>query len=276
MARGFFEEAKFKVKGKKEKVAKEHHLNALKAKRTKKARDFVKHGKVTKGKKNRREKLITNPPFRITESVPENSREGNIRLRVDDPEAFDIIRKKDPGRKGFTVLLVGRKEGEKATMTQAVLFSKKDFGRNRALSKAKSMRNELIKESRKRRLREIEKRRSKRHRIKPKENKSKKEDVRVPEIGRSGLPSGWSEDTSFPARSLTRKTYRNNGFMVNVQSEGFTEGPPKFKVFRVKVWRKTRSGRFKEIREFLVFDSIRKANDEAKRYMRLINKGVIK
>lgn len=89
-------------------------------------------------KKKSKETLIAPEPFKITESG------NNIRVRIDDPDVFDVIRTKDPGRIGFTKILVGRKKGQKTTRAQAVLFDKTDFGRTEAIRKAKKLRRELL------------------------------------------------------------------------------------------------------------------------------------
>ena len=74
------------------------------------------------------EKLIRSGKFKVVET------DKHFRVRVRDPVLFvkSSFRTLDGGRKGFTKRIIGRLKGEKDTTVQAVLFVKKDFGREKA------------------------------------------------------------------------------------------------------------------------------------------------
>ena len=81
------------------------------------------------------EKLTRSSKFKVTET------ENNFRVRIRDPRDFQkgSFRTLDTGRAGFTKRVIGRLKGERTTTTQAVLFDKGDFGRERARKFAVSL-----------------------------------------------------------------------------------------------------------------------------------------
>lgn len=91
-----------------------------------------------------REKIIKKAPFKITET------KNFIRLRIKDPGRFTkgSLRTTDPGRVGFTKVVIGRPKGKRKTATQAILFNKKDLGRAQAIGLAEGQRKLRIKRRR--------------------------------------------------------------------------------------------------------------------------------
>lgn len=80
--------------------------------------------------------------------MPIDETKRYVRVRIRNPSEFrknamklkgggrSTFATKDVGRTGYTKLVVGKPKGQTRTRTQAILYSKKDFGRAGALRKA--------------------------------------------------------------------------------------------------------------------------------------------